>query len=103
MFRKLTRVVRPLLDLSERRALAAAKTGVYGGPLRLLAAEIFERLNRGQIVPAGVDPDADAEPGGQPARWWTLQEPSGSRRYSMRWLAASASDCQNVSRSGRTR
>ncbi|EMD34298.1 hypothetical protein CERSUDRAFT_125481, partial [Gelatoporia subvermispora B] len=42
------------------RALAAAKTGVYGGPLRLLAAEIFERLNRGQIVPAGVDPNADA-------------------------------------------
>ncbi|OCH86185.1 hypothetical protein OBBRIDRAFT_256975 [Obba rivulosa] len=44
------------------RALAAAETGVYGGPLRLLAAEIFERLNKGQIVPAGVDPDAGAEP-----------------------------------------
>lgn len=37
------------------RALAAARTGVYAGPLRLLAHEIWERLNKGQIIPAGVD------------------------------------------------
>jgi ATP-dependent RNA helicase SUPV3L1/SUV3 len=39
------------------RALAAAKSGVYAGPLRLLAHEIFERLNTGQIVPLGVEDD----------------------------------------------
>ncbi|KAJ3995321.1 P-loop containing nucleoside triphosphate hydrolase protein [Lentinula boryana] len=39
------------------RALAAASTGVYAGPLRLLAHEIWERLNLGQIVPAGVEED----------------------------------------------
>jgi ATP-dependent RNA helicase SUPV3L1/SUV3 len=39
------------------RALAAARSGVYAGPLRLLAHEIWARLNAGQIVPAGVDPD----------------------------------------------
>ncbi|KIM87334.1 hypothetical protein PILCRDRAFT_814823 [Piloderma croceum F 1598] len=44
------------------RALAAARTGAYAGPLRLLAHEVWERLNKGQIVPLGVDPDADAEP-----------------------------------------
>lgn len=44
------------------RALAAAQTGIYAGPLRLLAHEVWERLNKGQIVPLGVDPDADAEP-----------------------------------------
>lgn len=44
------------------RALAAAKTGVYAGPLRLLAHEIWERLNKGQIVPLGMDPEEDAEP-----------------------------------------
>lgn len=37
------------------RALAAAESGVYAGPLRLLAHEIFTRLNAGQIVPAGID------------------------------------------------
>ncbi|KAF8165684.1 P-loop containing nucleoside triphosphate hydrolase protein [Crassisporium funariophilum] len=37
------------------RALAAAKTGVYAGPLRLLAHEIWERLNTGQIVPLGAE------------------------------------------------
>ncbi|KAG6868427.1 hypothetical protein C0993_003104 [Termitomyces sp. T159_Od127] len=37
------------------RALAAARTGAYAGPLRLLAHEIWERLNRGQITPAGVE------------------------------------------------
>jgi len=38
------------------RALAAAKSGVYAGPLRLLAHEIWDRLNTGQIIPLGVDP-----------------------------------------------
>ncbi|KAG5642811.1 hypothetical protein DXG03_002095 [Asterophora parasitica] len=37
------------------RALAASGTGVYAGPLRLLAHEIWERLNLGQIVPLGVE------------------------------------------------
>lgn len=45
------------------RALAAAERGCYAGPLRLLAYEIFMRLNHGQIVPLGVDPAAtEAEP-----------------------------------------
>jgi ATP-dependent RNA helicase SUPV3L1/SUV3 len=37
------------------RALAAARVGAYGGPLRLLAHEIYERLNTGQIVPLGAE------------------------------------------------
>jgi ATP-dependent RNA helicase SUPV3L1/SUV3 len=37
------------------RALAAAESGCYAGPLRLLAHEVWERLNLGQIVPKGVD------------------------------------------------
>ncbi len=44
------------------RALAAAKRGMYAGPLRLLAFEIFDRLNKGQIIPLGMEPDPDAEP-----------------------------------------
>lgn len=44
------------------RALAAASTGVYAGPLRLLAHEVWERLNKGDIVPLGMDPVADVEP-----------------------------------------
>ncbi|KAF9239148.1 P-loop containing nucleoside triphosphate hydrolase protein [Melanogaster broomeanus] len=44
------------------RALAAAPTGVYAGPLRLLAHEIWERLNKGQIVPLGMDPEGGTEP-----------------------------------------
>ncbi|KAI0344979.1 P-loop containing nucleoside triphosphate hydrolase protein [Trametopsis cervina] len=43
------------------RALAAAKRGIYAGPLRLLAYEIWERLNKGQIVPLGHDAEAEAE------------------------------------------
>ena len=48
------------------QALAAAKTGHYAGPLRLLAHEIWDRLNKGQIVPAGVtlDPSAAADDNG---------------------------------------
>ncbi|TFK65339.1 hypothetical protein BDN72DRAFT_773495 [Pluteus cervinus] len=37
------------------RALAASKSGVYAGPLRLLAHEIWERLNLGEIIPLGVE------------------------------------------------
>jgi len=48
------------------QALAAARTGFYAGPLRLLAHEIWERLNKGQVVPAGVtlDPSATADDDG---------------------------------------
>lgn len=37
------------------RALAASPSGVYAGPLRLLAHEVWERLNLGEITPLGVD------------------------------------------------
>jgi ATP-dependent RNA helicase SUPV3L1/SUV3 len=37
------------------RTLATARVGAYGGPLRLLAHEVFERLNTGQIVPLGAE------------------------------------------------
>ncbi|RXW19566.1 hypothetical protein EST38_g6294 [Candolleomyces aberdarensis] len=37
------------------RALAGAESGVYAGPLRLLAHEIWERLNLGQIAPSNAD------------------------------------------------
>jgi ATP-dependent RNA helicase SUPV3L1/SUV3 len=40
------------------RALAASQKGIYAGPLRLLAHEIWERLNLGEIVPLGVDMNA---------------------------------------------
>lgn len=43
------------------RALAAAEYGVYAGPLRLLAHEIWERLNLGQIVPLGVEEEPVSE------------------------------------------
>ncbi|KDQ59803.1 hypothetical protein JAAARDRAFT_126493 [Jaapia argillacea MUCL 33604] len=45
------------------RALAASRVGCYCGPLRLLAHEIWERLNKGQIVPLGVEePPIRVEP-----------------------------------------
>ncbi|RPD55693.1 P-loop containing nucleoside triphosphate hydrolase protein [Lentinus tigrinus ALCF2SS1-7] len=47
------------------RALAAAERGIYAGPLRLLAHEIYDRLNKGQIVPLGMDPSPEAEPDSQ--------------------------------------
>ena len=47
------------------RALAAAERGIYAGPLRLLAHEIFDRLNKGQIVPLGMEPSPEAEPDSQ--------------------------------------
>lgn len=59
------------------RALAAAKTGVYSGPLRLLAHEIWDRLNKGQIVPLGMDPDPDSEP--DTSTNMDIIEESGSR------------------------
>ncbi|RDB19317.1 ATP-dependent RNA helicase suv3, mitochondrial [Hypsizygus marmoreus] len=43
------------------RALAASSAGVYAGPLRLLAHEIWERLNLGQIVPLGMEEGEAAE------------------------------------------
>ncbi|KAJ7684374.1 P-loop containing nucleoside triphosphate hydrolase protein [Mycena polygramma] len=43
------------------RALAAAERGVYAGPLRLLAYEIWERMNLGLIVPLGATEEQIAE------------------------------------------
>ncbi|KAK7035948.1 ATP-dependent RNA helicase [Favolaschia claudopus] len=43
------------------RALAATGIGVYAGPLRLLAYEIWERLNLGQIPPLGATAEQMAE------------------------------------------
>ncbi|KAH9930848.1 P-loop containing nucleoside triphosphate hydrolase protein [Fomitopsis serialis] len=67
------------------RALAAARTGAYAGPLRLLAHEIWERLNKGQIIPAGAevnkeevdeDPSSTFDVGSQP-----VIRKSGDGRY----------------------
>jgi ATP-dependent RNA helicase SUPV3L1/SUV3 len=49
------------------RALAAARSGLYAGPLRLLAHEVWKRLNQGQIVPLGVDPEPDSTSDGDVA------------------------------------
>ncbi|TFK45530.1 P-loop containing nucleoside triphosphate hydrolase protein [Heliocybe sulcata] len=43
------------------RALAAARSGCYAGPLRLLAHEIADRLNNGQIIPLGAELKSDVE------------------------------------------
>src|SRR6266404_7054000 len=43
------------------RTLAAARLGAYGGPLRLLAHEIYQRINSGQIVPLGASATPYAE------------------------------------------
>lgn len=48
------------------RALAAARSGVYAGPLRLLAQEVWQRLNSGQIVPLGEDAETPVNPKGDP-------------------------------------
>lgn len=72
------------------RALAAAKTGVYAGPLRLLAHEIWERLNLGQIVPLGVEqppPHANPQPPSHPSQGAALytapqdSRPSTNSKY----------------------
>ena len=39
------------------QALATSRVGVYAGPLRLLALEIYDRLNKGLIPPVGADPE----------------------------------------------
>jgi ATP-dependent RNA helicase SUPV3L1/SUV3 len=39
------------------QALAASRVGVYAGPLRLLAFEIYDRFQKGLIPPAGADPE----------------------------------------------
>ncbi|TFK24669.1 ATP-dependent RNA helicase suv3 [Coprinopsis marcescibilis] len=44
------------------RALAASRMGVYAGPLRLLAHEIWERLNLGQIPPLGTEDGSFVNP-----------------------------------------
>ena len=41
-------------------SITHAKTGVYAGPLRLLTHEIWDHLNKGQIIPAGVTLDPSA-------------------------------------------
>ncbi|TIC13162.1 P-loop containing nucleoside triphosphate hydrolase protein [Wallemia mellicola] len=46
-------------------ALSRAKTGIYAGPLRLLAHEIFLRLNQGTISP-GIGTDGKPLPPGPP-------------------------------------
>ncbi|KAF8589700.1 P-loop containing nucleoside triphosphate hydrolase protein [Ramaria rubella] len=43
------------------RALATARSGVYAGPLRLLAHEVWERLNRGSIRPYDADPSTASQ------------------------------------------
>ncbi|KAF8961528.1 hypothetical protein BDZ97DRAFT_1921211 [Flammula alnicola] len=50
------------------RALAAAKSGMHCGPLRLLVHEIWHKLNTGRIVPLGVeeDPLSDSKGRGNP-------------------------------------
>ena len=46
-------------------ALSEAKTGLYAGPLRLLAHEIFVKLNQGLISP-GIGPDGNLLPNNPP-------------------------------------
>lgn len=51
------------------RALARAKNGVYASPLRMLAYEIFARLNAGKIAPDNVNAaEAENAPPGTYAR-----------------------------------
>ncbi|KAI3607874.1 atp-dependent rna helicase suv3 [Moniliophthora roreri] len=45
------------------RALAASEAGVYAGPLRLLAHEIWERLNTGKIVPLNAQASSSSSNG----------------------------------------
>ena len=62
------------------RALAAAKSGVYAGPLRLLAHEIWERLNTGQIVPLGFE---QPPPSSELAKTMTRGNPAYARPCNM--------------------
>lgn len=55
------------------KALAAANSGIYAGPLRLLAHEIWERLNTGQIVPLGIEEDpGSTHPKGRQSKYARL-------------------------------
>ena len=56
------------------RALAAARNGIYASPLRLLAHEIFIRLNNGEIIPRGADINADKETFKRPCNLVTGEE-----------------------------
>ena len=78
------------------RALAAARRGLYAGPLRLLAYEIFTRLNSGQIVPLGVDPDADAEPDAQSVVEVTADGQGGSVAVTKKGNSRFARACNMV-------
>ena len=62
------------------RALAAAKSGVYAGPLRLLAHEIWERLNTGQIVPLGLE---QPPPSSELAKTMARGNPAYARQCNM--------------------
>ncbi|KAG7088658.1 hypothetical protein E1B28_012630 [Marasmius oreades] len=71
------------------RALAAAERGIYAGPLRLLAHEIWERLNTGKIVPLGIE-ESDETPHSAPSssnlpvnRSSTLGNPKYARTCNM--------------------
>lgn len=59
---------------SALRALAAAKTGVYASPLRLLAYEVYDRLNNGKIIPLGANPSDPPELHKRPCNMVTGEE-----------------------------
>ena len=61
------------------RTLAAARVGAYGGPLRLLAHEIYQRLNTGQIVPLGAEAAADTYEADETSNLDVQQVPGGPR------------------------
>ncbi|KAG8784919.1 RNA helicase [Ceratobasidium sp. 428] len=44
------------------QALAGAPSGVYAGPLRLLAHEVWQRINKGSITPKQNSPNESQEP-----------------------------------------
>lgn len=56
------------------RALAAAKTGIYASPLRLLAHEVYHRLNNGMILPLGANPSDPPELHKRPCNMVTGEE-----------------------------
>lgn len=56
------------------RALAAAPTGVYASPLRLLAYEVYDRLNKGTILPLGARPGDPPEMHRRPCNMVTGEE-----------------------------
>ncbi|KAG8746167.1 RNA helicase [Ceratobasidium sp. 414] len=44
------------------QALAGARSGVYAGPLRLLAHEVWQRINKGSITPKPPSPNEPQQP-----------------------------------------